>query len=185
MGVRLDQYNNDTYQPGSIIKRTLWWYCSLIIFESGWFPFSRLKCIFLRLFGAKVGAGVIIKPHVKIKYPWLLEIGAHTWIGEKVWIDNLAQVTIGAHVCISQSAYLLCGSHNYKKSNFPLITLPIVIEDGAWICAQSTVGPGVKVKKNAVLSMKSLATKNLDAHGIYFGVPSVKIKEREIRAYEN
>ena len=57
---------------------------------------------------------------MNIKYPWFLAIGDHTWIGEKVWIDNLAEVAIGANCCVSQGAMLLCGNHNYKKSTFEL-----------------------------------------------------------------
>ena len=56
----------------------------------------------MRLFGASVGKGVIINPRVNIKYPWKLVIGSNVWIGEKVWIDNLADVTIGDNVCLSQ-----------------------------------------------------------------------------------
>ena len=75
-------------------------------------PFSGLKVFLLQLFGAKVGKGVVIKPNVNIKYPWLLEIGDYTWIGERAWIDNLAQVKIGKNCCISQGAMLLCGNNN-------------------------------------------------------------------------
>lgn len=73
------------------------------------------KIWMLRKFGAKIGKGVFIKPLVNIKYPWNLDIGDYTWIGENVWIDNLTQVKIGSNVCISQGAMLLCRNHNYKK----------------------------------------------------------------------
>ena len=75
----------------------------------------------LRLFGAKIGKKVIIRPSVKVTYPWKLSIGDYSWIGEDVWIDNLEQVIIGSNVCISQGAMLLCGNHNYKKVTFDLI----------------------------------------------------------------
>ena len=80
--------------------------------------FIRLKIYLLKIFGAKIGKGVIIKPGVNIKYPWNLYIGDHVWIGENVWIDNLDDVIINNHVCVSQGAMLLCGNHNYKKSSF-------------------------------------------------------------------
>ena len=99
----------------------------------------------LRMTGASVGAGVVIKPRVTIKYPWKLAVGNHSWIGEQVWIDNLDQVTIGAHVCISQGALLLCGNHDYKKPTFDLITGPIVLEDGVWIGAKASVALGPPV----------------------------------------
>ena len=80
-----------------------------------------MKRTLLRLFGANVGRGVVLKPRVTIKYPWKLAVGEHSWIGENVWIDNLGQVTIGNHCCLSQGALLLCGNHNYKKATFDLM----------------------------------------------------------------
>ncbi len=89
---------------------------------------SNIKIFWLRVFGATVGKGVIIRPTVNIKYPWKLKIGNHCWIGESVWIDNLDQVTMEDNVCISQGAYLLCGNHNYKSTSFDLMTAPIYLQ---------------------------------------------------------
>lgn len=143
-------------------------------------PFSGLKVMLLRLFGARVGKGVVIKPNVNIKYPWLLEIGDHTWIGERAWIDNLAQVKIGKNCCISQGAMLLCGNHNYKKSTFDLIVKPITLEDGAWVGALSVVCPGVTIKSHAILTVQSVAAETLEPFALYKGNPAVRIRERVI-----
>ena len=133
----------------------------------------------LRLFGAKIGRYAVVKPGVNIKYPWRLRAGDHCWIGERVWIDNLADVEIKNHVCISQGVYLLTGNHDYKKPAFDLITDPILLEDGVWIGAKSIVCPGVCGHSHAVLCAGSVATKSLDAFGIYQGNPAVKIRDRE------
>ena len=135
----------------------------------------------LKLFGAKIGKGVVIKPSVNIKYPWKLSIGDHTWIGENVWIDNLGEVKIGANACISQGAMLLCGNHNYKKVAFDLIVGNIELEDGVWIGAHSVVCPGVKCKSHSLLAVKSVATKNLEAWKIYQGNPAIVVRDREIK----
>lgn len=139
-----------------------------------------MKIRILRFWGAKIGKGVIIKPCVNIKYPWNLEIGDYSWIGENVWIDNLVKVRIGSNVCISQGAMLLCGNHNYKKTTFDLIVGEIIVEDGAWIGAQCVVCPGVRVASHSVLTVGSVATNNCVANGIYQGIPAVKIKDRII-----
>ena len=120
-------------------------------------------------FGASIGRGVVIKPNVNIKYPWRLSIGDYSWIGENVWIDNLANVHIGNNCCISQGAMLLCGNHDYKKETFDLKTGEIRIEDGAWVGARCTVCPGVNIGENAVLSVGSVTSKNLESNGIYQG----------------
>ncbi|AFV97994.1 hypothetical protein B649_08410 [Candidatus Sulfuricurvum sp. RIFRC-1] len=134
----------------------------------------------LRFFGSKIGTGVVIKPNVHIKYPWFLTIGDHCWIGEGVWIDNLAQVTIGANVCLSQGSYLLTGSHDYKKNTFDLITRPITVEEGTWIGAKAIVCPGVTCHNHSVLAVGSVAVSNLEAYGIYQGNPAVKKRKRAI-----
>jgi putative colanic acid biosynthesis acetyltransferase WcaF len=181
MQTDLSAYNNYPYHPGvNALKRVLWHYVNAVIFKTGLIPVSNFKVFLLRLFGAKIGTGVTIKPCVNIKHPWLLTIGHHTWIGENVWIDNLVMVTIGSNVCLSQGAVLLTGNHNYKKTTFDLITGSIILEDGAWIGAQAIVNPAITVGTHAVLSTGSVATKNLEAWFIYQGNPAVKVRPRTL-----
>lgn len=177
----LSKFSNDWYRPGPGWKRALWFLVNALFFRSPLWPFSGLKCQILRLFGARIGKRVVIKPSVNIKYPWKLRIGDNSWIGEGVWIDNLGEVSIGANVCLSQGAMLLCGNHDYTAEGFDLIVGDIHIEDGAWIGAQALVAPGVKVETHAVLSVKSVASKDLSAWGIYRGNPAEKIRERTIK----
>lgn len=175
----LSKFNNSFYSPGGgIVKRLLWYFVNAIIFMNPVFAFNGLKIFFLRVFGAKVGKGVILKPSVNIKYPWLLSIADFVWIGEKVWIDNLAKVTIESNVCISQGAMLLCGNHNYKKSTFDLEIGEIVLREGAWIGAKATVCPGVTCHSHSILTVGSVATHHLDAFTIYQGNPAQKVRMR-------
>ena len=178
--VDLAKFNNGWYKPGNILWRVLWFVKGRVIINT-YFPWPMwVKRWTLRFFGAKLGRGVVIKPKVNIKYPWFLSVGDNSWIGEQVWIDNLGKVSIGSNVALSQGAMLLCGNHDYKKETFDLIVGDIVIEDGAWIGAQAVVCPGVTVRGHAILSVGSVATKDLDAWGIYQGNPAVKIRERTV-----
>ena len=178
MKVDLSRYNNSWYKPGNAVKRVLWYYTNLIFFKSGWFPFYGLKVFLLKLYGAKLGNAVLIKPFVNIKYPWLITIGDHVWIGEDVWIDNLAPVTIGNNVCISQGVLLLTGSHNYKIPSFDLIVKEIKIEDGVWLCAKSIICAGVTCKKNSVITAGAVISSSTAVSGIYKGNPAVKVGVR-------
>jgi len=178
--VSLASYNNSWYKPGPTWKIAVWMVVNALFFNNQFAVFNTVKCGLLRLFGAKVGEKVIIKPSVNIKYPWLLQIGNHVWIGEKAWIDNLAMVTIGNNVCISQGAYLLSGNHNYKKAAFDLIVGSITVEDGVWLGARSIVCGGIICQTHSVLTVASVATKNLESYGIYQGIPAVKVKAREV-----
>lgn len=180
MKTRLDTFDNSWYKPGSRVKIALWFLCNAIILRSRLNPFSGLKVAVLRMFGAKIGKRVVIKPAISVKYPWKLRIGDHVWIGENVWIDNLDEVTLGNHVCISQGALLLCGNHNYKKPSFDLIIKPIELKNGVWIGAKSTVTQGVTCYEHSVLSVQSVANSDLEASWIYQGIPAKKIRERII-----
>lgn len=178
MKTDLSSFNNSWYKPGSKAKRALWYFINLIFLKNAWNPSSAIKIFWLKAFGAKIGKGVVIKPNVNIKYPWKLTIGNHCWIGEKVWIDNLAQVTLEDNVCISQGAFLECGNHNYKKTTFNLIVRPITLKEGSWVGAMSRVAPGVTLESHAILTMGSTATKNLEAYKIYSGNPATFVKGR-------
>lgn len=177
----LSTYDNSWYDPGAgMLKRTLWHFVNHLIFTHGFFPVSSLKILLLRMFGAKIGSGVNIKPSVNIKYPWLLEVGDYVWIGENVWIDNLAKVSIGNNVCLSQGAMLLTGNHNYKLPTFDLSVGEITLEEGVWIGARSIVSPNVSCFSHSILSVNSVANKDLEAYGIYQGNPALKVKTRVI-----
>jgi putative colanic acid biosynthesis acetyltransferase WcaF len=180
--VDLSKYDNSWYHSGrSVMVRSCWMLISALFVQCQWNPSSSIRVFILRLFGAKIGKNVVVKPGVNIKYPWNLSIGDYTWIGENAWIDNLTHISIGNHVCISQGAYLLTGNHDFNKTTFDLMVKPITIEDGAWIGAKAIVCPGVICGSHAVLTAGSVATKNLVAHTINSGHPAVPVKERLIQ----
>jgi putative colanic acid biosynthesis acetyltransferase WcaF len=177
----LSAYNNHPFHPGgNALKRFLWYYLNAVFFKTSLIPSSSLKVFLLRLFGSKIGKNVTIKPCVNIKYPWFLSIGDQTWVGENVWIDSLVMVSIGAHVCLSQGAVLLTGSHDYKKTTFNLITKELILEDGVWIGAGAIVNLGITAASHSILTSGSVATKNMEPYSIYQGNPAVKIRERYI-----
>lgn len=178
----LVNYAPHQYDPGGgALKRVCWYVINALLFHSWLLPSSRMKASLLRIFGAKVGLGVVIKPRVNIKHPWRLSIGDHVWIGEGVWIDNLVKVEIGANVCVSQGALLLTGSHDYSDVAFRLILGEIYLEDGVWIAANVVVCPGVRCGQNAVITVGSVLRKNAEAGGVYAGNPAAKVRQRAIR----
>ncbi len=176
----LSKFDNSWYKPGGKVKRTLWYFLNFFFLKS-FLPYpSSFKVLILKVFGAKIGKGVVIKPDVNIKYPWFLEIGDNSWIGEGVWIDNIAQVKIGSNVCVSQGSYILTGNHDYKKESFDLMVKPVVIEDGVWVGAKSVVCPGVTLKSHSILSVGSVLTADTEEYAVYKGNPAVKVRKRVI-----
>ena len=179
--VDLSKFDNKWYKPGKNAFIRLIWYCvNSLFFINSLNGSSGLKKFLLRLFGAKIGKGVVLKPGINIKYPWNLTIGDYSWIGERVWIDCLDKVTIGANCCLSQGAMLLNGNHNYSKTTFDLMIAPIILEDGVWIGAEAMVTGGTVCGSHSVLSVKSVASKDLEEYRIYRGNPAVMLKERKI-----
>jgi putative colanic acid biosynthesis acetyltransferase WcaF len=179
--VDLSAFSTGGFDRGaSSVKELLWAFVSLILFRFCPLKHSGLKRSVLRWFGAKVGRGVVIKPQVKITFPWKLTLGDHVWLGEECWLLNLAPITIEDNACISQRAFLCTGNHSYTSPSFDLITKPIQVGQGAWIAADAFVGPGVAVGTHAVLTAGSVATKDLQPYGIYQGNPAVLIKQRQI-----
>lgn len=176
----LSKFNNDWYQPGNPIKRLIWFVVNATFFKTSLLPISSIKRGILKMFGARIGAGVVIKPCVNIKYPWKLTVGENTWIGENVWIDNLDQVDIGANCCLSQGALLICGNHNYKLPSFDLMVSPIILEDGVWVGAKSVVTGGVTIGSHAVLKLGSVCSGDLEPYKIYSGSPAEYVRDRKM-----
>ncbi|MDB4117776.1 WcaF family extracellular polysaccharide biosynthesis acetyltransferase [Amylibacter sp.] len=180
MKVDLSKFQNEWFIPGSKIKIVLWSLASALFFRTSLPIPSVTKVIVLKLFGAKIGTEVVIKPSVHIKYPWKLRVGNYSWIGEHVWVDNLALVTIGDNCCLSQGSYILTGNHDFTSSTFDLMVSAVNIENEAWVGAKSVVCPGVTLHRASILTVGSIATKNLCELGIYQGNPAVKIKQRVV-----
>jgi putative colanic acid biosynthesis acetyltransferase WcaF len=181
MPVNLASYSSAHFDRGATkATEVTWILTSLILFRLCPFSLSPLKRAVLRLFGARIGRGVVIKPQVKITFPWKLSVGDHVWVGEECWLMNLERIEIGDHVCISQKAQLCTGSHDYTLPTFDLIVKPVKVETGAWIGAAAWVGPGVTIGTHAVLSAGSVATKPLEPWGIFRGNPAVLVRQRVI-----
>jgi putative colanic acid biosynthesis acetyltransferase WcaF len=180
----LTNYNNDWYKQSNLTRSffvSATWYIVNALFINSYVMIpSSIKKSLLKLFGAKIGKNVTLKPNINIKYPWNLEIGDNVWLGEELWIDCLGKIKIGDNCCLSQGAMLLSGNHDYSLVTFDLIVKNIILEEGVWIAAKSIVCGGVTCHSHSVLSVNSVATKSLDAYNIYQGNPARLVRQREI-----
>lgn len=181
--IRLDKYQKPGLPTGGapLWKQLLWFFIGFRLVRSYLIPISSFKVWLLCLFGSQIGTGVRIKPDVRVKFPWLLTIGDHCWIGESVWFDNIEPIVIENHVCISQGVYLCTGNHDWSDPTFKYISKTIHIESESWLAASSSVGPGVRVGRGAILTMGSVALKNLGPMVIYSGNPAIATKKRTIK----
>ena len=183
--MELKKVNNATYITtikinASKLKQVVWYFINILFFKNAINISSGSKVFLLKIFGAVIGNGVVIKPSVNIKYPWKLRIGDHSWIGEEVWIDNLSEVIIGNNVTLSQGVLLLTGSHDHTKETFDFISLPVILENGVWIGAKAVVYGGVICKTHSILGINAVAECDLAPYTIYKGNPAVPVLTRII-----
>ncbi|MGI4854195.1 MAG: WcaF family extracellular polysaccharide biosynthesis acetyltransferase [Janthinobacterium lividum] len=180
--VQLGQYDNSWYSPGrSFSWQVAWLFVGLPLFRCTWLPISRVRVALLRLFGATVGTGVVIRSEVHVKYPWHLQIGNDCWIGERAWIDNLTAVTIGNDVCVSQDCYFCTGNHDWTDPHFGLVVKPITLLDGSWAGARSVLLPGVVLGLGAVAGSGSVVTRSIPDFEVHTGNPAAFVRTRHIR----
>ena len=132
----------------------------------------------MRAFGANIGKGVILRPSMHTQFPWKVSIGDHSWIGDEVILYSLGPINIGENVVISQRSYLCTGSHDYLKTDFPILQQPITIENECWLATDVYVGPGVTIGKGTVVGARSSVFKSLPANKICMGSPAKIVKER-------
>ncbi|HEV2478850.1 MAG TPA: WcaF family extracellular polysaccharide biosynthesis acetyltransferase [Puia sp.] len=178
--VDLSLYRTTLVIGASRTKQILWYFVNILFFKNPLNIISGSKVFLLKLFGATVGKGVVIKPSVNIKFPWKLAIGDHSWIGEHVWIDNLSNVTIGENVVLSQGCLLVSGSHDYRKTTFDFLSSPILLEEGVWICARAVVLGGAICRSHSMLTAGSVSGRELQPYTVYTGNPATAVKTRTI-----
>ena len=159
----------------------LWWLAQSTLFAmSPQFMYSWRNWL-LRCFGAKVGKGVIIRPTVRITYPWKVSIGDNSWVGDHAELYSLGEIEIGSNSVISQNSYLCAASHDFTKDTFDIYAKKITIEDEVWVASDVFVAPGVTIKKGAVIGARSTVLNDMPEGMICYGYPCKPIKPRTVK----
>jgi putative colanic acid biosynthesis acetyltransferase WcaF len=179
--VDLRRYDQSEFDRGranwSIV---LWWSVQAIAFPLSLHNFNGLRVWLLRLFGAKIGKDVVIRPTARFTYPWKIAIGDCSWIGDDVVLYSIDRITIGSHSVISQKSYLCTGSHDITDSAFRLITAPITISNGVWVATDCFVAPGVTIGANSVIGARSSVFRDIPMQQIAWGTPCTPRQPRII-----
>lgn len=156
----------------------LWWMIQATLFAySPQFLYGWRRFL-LRLFGARIGKNVIIRPTVTITYPWKVTIGDNAWVGDHVCLYSLGDINVGANAVVSQRSYLCTGSHDYQRPEFNIYAKPIFVDNEAWVAADSFIAPGVTIGKGAVIGARSSVFANMPPGMICRGNPCVPVKPR-------
>ena len=143
-----------------IKARYVLWMLTQILLSSR-FVSNGFRVLVLRSAGAQIGQGVVIKTRLRVHFPWNLEIGDDCWIGEEVWFINHEKVKIGSNVCISQRSIICSGGHDYRSASLEYAHKPIEIKDGAWVCLDAKVLPGVTIGECSVVSAGEIVRRSI------------------------
>jgi putative colanic acid biosynthesis acetyltransferase WcaF len=159
----------------------LWWLVQSLLFAPSPQALYGWRRALLRLFGAQVGPNVLLRPSVRVTYPWKVTIGANSWIGDHVELYSLGPIAIGDNVVISHGSYLCSASHDYESPTFDIVAAPIVVEPEVWIASQVFVSPGVTIGRGAVIGARSLVTEDIPALAKAVGHPAKVVGSRRTR----
>lgn len=156
----------------------LWWVAQSLLFATSPQFMYSWRNFLLRIFGAHVGKNVIIRPSVRVTYPWKVRIADNVWIGDHAELYSLAEIEIGANTVISQRSYLCAADHDYKDATFPIQSKKIKIGEQVWVATDVFVAPGVTIHNGAVIGARSSVFKDMPSGMVCLGSPCKPIKPR-------
>jgi putative colanic acid biosynthesis acetyltransferase WcaF len=156
----------------------LWWLVNATLFR--WSPqiLFGWRRLLLKLFGAKIGKNVLVRPSVKFTYPWKVTIGDYSWIGDDCVLYSLGEIKIGKNVAVAHKVYINTGGHDYLKPSFDIFSKPVLVEDECWITNDVYIAPGVQIGRGTVVGARSSVLKSLPAGKICVGTPAKPIRDR-------
>lgn len=158
----------DTWDRRSVVVY-MWAVCELLFVSNPWQVSSALRVRVLRAFGATIGEEVILRPRLRVRFPWKLSIGSRSWIGEDVWLHNQDELSIGADVVVSQGTFITTGSHR-KARDMGLVTKPVIVHDGVWITARCVVLGGSVLGRSSLV-LPNTVVRGAVPEGMVFGTP--------------
>ena len=175
----LSQYKTPReFRGRNVFIVQLWWLVQGTLFACSPQFLYGWRRFLLRLFGAKIGEKVLLRPSVRVTYPWKLSIGDYSWIGEYSTLYNLGEIKIGKNVAIAHHVYLCTGEHDISVETFNIGQRPVVIEDEAWLPNDVFVGPGVTIGRGCVIGARSTVLQNMPEGMICYGYPAKPVKKR-------
>lgn len=165
-------------RPGWYVQ--LWWIVQATLFR--WSPqfLYGWRRFVLRLFGAKIGEGCIIRPTVEVTYPWKLTMGDYCWVGDHAALYTLGEIHIGDNACVSQHCYLAAATHDYTRPTFDMIDKRITIEPEAWLATGVFVAPGITIGRGTVVAARSVVVRDLPPMMLCAGNPARVLRPRPI-----
>jgi len=129
----------------------------------------------LRRRGIRLGNSVAVKGHCQIDGK--VEIGSNVIIQSAI-IDGRGGVTIGSNVIIDQ-ATIITAQHDIDSPTYPVEYNQVEIGDYAILYYHSTILPGCKVGKGAVVGAGAIVAHDVPDMAVVVGNPARIIRSRK------
>ena len=175
---RYDQSWFDRGRPAAVVM--LWHTISRTLYRLPIHNAHGFRAALLRLFGAKVGQGVMLRPTSEVTYPWKVVIGDNTWLDDEVVLYSLGEITIGSNCVLSRRTFISTGNHRADDPAFGLVVKPCVIEDGVWLQADCFVGQGLTIGRNTLVRARSSVFRSVPPSSVCEGTPAKVVGTRDL-----
>lgn len=147
-----------------------------VVYLVGHIPSHTLRNFIYRLAGMKLDGAI----HMWARFynPKNITIGADTIIGDQVFLDGRAKLTIGSHVDIASEVMIYNSQHDLNSEDFHAREESVEVGDYAFIGPRAIILPGVKIGRGAVVAAGAVVTRDVPDFAIVGGVPAKVIGER-------
>lgn len=152
--------------------------CRLIMFNTlvncvagAWIVPLRVRNILYKMAGMQIKTRMISAKNIFLSKK--ISIGLDSFINTSCVFEG--EVYIGNNVYIGMGCTFVTSNHkigNEIKRAGELESNPIYIEDGCWIGANSTILPGVIIKKGTIIAAGSVVKNDCESNSLYAGVPA-------------
>jgi maltose O-acetyltransferase len=144
--------------------------------------FGRVRARLYRWAGCRVASKAMLLGTLDVRGPqpaWQrrLSIGEGAFLTTGISIVLDGNCSIGRNVTISPGVTIHTGTHQVgpseRRCDPAAIGKDIVIDDGAWICMNVLILPGVRVGKGAVVAAGSVVVSDVPDNAFVAGNPAV------------
>lgn len=144
-------------------------------------PHPKVRALYLRLLGARIGRGVRIE---NVRFVQIqgriahLECEDHAFIGSGVTLDLTAPIRLGRCAIVAPGCTLMThqdfGHFNGGELSrlFPKVAEAVTIGDHAVVGCDTTVLAGSTIEHHTLIGAKSLVTGHLPPHSLCLGIPA-------------
>jgi putative colanic acid biosynthesis acetyltransferase WcaF len=163
---------------GDRLLRLFWEFTWFVFCQWTPKPLNSWRLFWLRLFGAKIHGTPFVHQRARIAIPWNLTLRDRACLGDRANAYSLGQIEIGARATVAQEVYLSTGTHDFSRTEIPLVTAKITIGEDAFLGARTFVMPGVSIGARSVIGACSVVTRDVPPDVIAAGNPCQVLRTR-------